>query len=248
MVVVVSAADFVKVRMGLVSSSAAARLDKFGLSRAEDAEDDTNHLFSVTTQFPVACHIRYQNAAGVTDRVITIRKVTRQQGDLLLWCWCHKRSALRTFRVDRIVELICIASGQVFDRPEDFLRELDMIPHWASPEAAALALCQPEVNLLTIVGAADGLFDPDEQDVVVGFVFDTAGSLDLDEQVIRRRIAAYVPDLGAYEAALSHLPKLTPARRSSLMHALRRLIDSDGVCAREEQFFAAEIEDALAST
>ena len=51
--------------------------------------------------------MRYVDAGGrETDRVIWPLRVTEQRGQLYLIAHCYQRDDLRTFRLDRVVELI----------------------------------------------------------------------------------------------------------------------------------------------
>jgi proteasome accessory factor B len=51
--------------------------------------------------------MRYVDARGhETDRVVQPLRVREQKGLLYLVAHCYQREALRTFRLDRVVELV----------------------------------------------------------------------------------------------------------------------------------------------
>ncbi len=104
-------------------------------------------------------------------------------------CWCHAAQDVRTFWAHQIREVFCVVTGEVHEDAVAFFSQHPMLVEPRDPEGYALKVCQHEVNLLTIVGAADGAFDPDEQDRVLMHVFDRMPDLRLDEDVLRHRLA-----------------------------------------------------------
>lgn len=63
-------------------------------------------------------HLRYRSAADeVTERLIDPYGVAFQSGHWYLLCWDHLRSALRTFRLDRMLEIG--VTTEAFQRPDN---------------------------------------------------------------------------------------------------------------------------------
>lgn len=60
--------------------------------------------------------IHYEDAKGnVSEREINVRAITDKNGVTYLKAYCHARRAMRTFRLDRVVEVIDLGTGEVID-------------------------------------------------------------------------------------------------------------------------------------
>lgn len=61
------------------------------------------------------CNITYEDSGGnVSLRRVTCRKLSDRAAVLYLQGFCHERQALRTFRVDRMTEVACGSTREVF--------------------------------------------------------------------------------------------------------------------------------------
>jgi hypothetical protein len=193
---------------------------------------------------PAAVHLVYRGDSGeVTERVVTI--LTAWRTDLVVYfkARCHLRRALRTFRADHIVELVCLATGEAPDDPAAWIvdhalyegeHELDYTPH-------ALRSCRDELALLAYVGGADGNFDEREVDVAVDYVM-----MSTEREIDRDRAARYIRRLTPSIADLHdhvHALALHPDRWPRLTRSMRRLVDCDEDVCVEEQIALSEISD-----
>jgi len=163
---------------------------------------------------------------------------------------CHYRAALRSFIASRMVEVTDLATGEVHeDGLSYFLAHPMLKPPTPdslaslSDEILALQECRDEVIVLTFVGAADGLLDPDEMDEIVRHVFDRYDA-PLEEHEVRRRAAAFVPDERAFYRALDRIAAGAGDARA-LMRSLRKVVDADGEIDAEEIAFVDEISRRL---
>lgn len=197
---------------------------------------------------PAVIMIRYHSSHGeVSERAVAIHHVWRDAGELYLQGVCQLRHALRTFRVDRIEELTCLATGEVSDRPADWLAHhaflqiadaADYTPH-------ALRGCRDQLAVLAFVARADGCLDPDEVEVCCDLVM-----LSTEKQIDRAHVGRYLKRLtptavdleGAVDRLSRHAEKWDALRR-----AMRRLVDADRVWPIEEQLSVQEIEDLHAA-
>ena len=192
-------------------------------------------------------HLTYVDGEGSESvRIVTLRRIDPTSDGLKLFCWCHSAQANRQFRVDRIREVFCVTSGEVYDAPAQYFVEHPMLADPRDPEAYALAVCRHEVNLLTIVAAADGILCEDEQERILIHVYDRMAHVELDEGLLRRRLAKIVPDTAAFEAAMIRMGRFRDGDASSLMRTMRKLVDADGRIAPEEMTFVSEIQTRLA--
>lgn len=114
-------------------------------------------------------------------------------------------------------------------------------------KATPCACAVTKLEVLAIVAAADGLFDEGEQDRIVIHVFDRVPEIQLDEAILRHRLALHVPDVDAYENAMYRMSRFQSGDPVALLRSLRKLIDADGQVSVEETMFANEIQARLSA-
>jgi hypothetical protein len=219
----------------------AARLGKAIRDGADDQHPEAP--LDAAPALPTAVHLVYEGSSReVTERVVTLLKAWRHNGFVYFSGRCHLRKAIRTFRADHVVELICLATGEVPSDPAQWIighalfegDQDDYTPH-------ALRLCRDELALLAYVGRADGFFDPDEVEIAVDYVM-----MSTDKEINRDKAAKYIRRL---QPSLADLPDHVRAldrrdeRWARLSRVMRRLIDADRVVSIEEQTAWSEIEN-----
>lgn len=241
---------FIRVREALAAAAAARRLEAvYGrtANRLCGPEAAPTPPADLLVDTPVTYHLQYGDGQGEHSlRVVTVQRIDPDPSGLKLWCWCHAAGAMRQFRADRIREVFCIVTGEVFDDAVSYFSNHPMLTSPQDPEGYALAVCRHEVNILVAVGAADGCFDPDEQDRVLIHVYDRMPDLDLDEHLLRRRIAKLAPDCRAFDTALWRMSRFRHGDPKALLRSMRKLVDADGQIADEEQAFVHEVTARLA--
>lgn len=203
--------------------------------------DEIPESTEATPALPTAIHLVYEGSEGDSERVVTLLTAWRTGDVVYFKARCHLRRAIRTFRADRVLELICLATGEVPDDPAAWIAEHALFEGELTPDYTphALRLCRDELALLAFVGASDGVFDEDEVEVAVDYVM-MSTERDIDRDLAARhirRLAPSIADLGDHLAALSRHQDRWPR----LTRAMRRLVDSDRFLAPEEQIAWAEI-------
>jgi hypothetical protein len=241
---------FVKTRAALAQRRATALfVDRRGRALQTAANDDEEMTASNAgepTGTPIVYGIVYRDTKGnVSERTVTLRWIEFRQDHLLLHCTCHLRQMQRSFRADRIVEVYDITTGEVFDDPITFFQTHPILAP-EHPEDISIKTCKYELTILTTVGAADGLFDPDEQDQVLIHVYDRCIDLPLSEEKLRRKLALFAPDEVVFWGALKQMSQFRKGDPRLLLRTLRRLVDADGRLAPEEVAFVSEIQGSLA--
>jgi hypothetical protein len=209
-----------------------------------DGEDDDHppELDGASPALPTTIHLVYERSSGErTERVVTLLSAWRTDEVVYFKARCHLRRALRTFRADYVVELVCLATGEVPDDPQSWIvdhalyegeHELDYTPH-------ALRVCRDELAILAYVGGADGTFHENEIDVAVDHVM-----MSTDREIDRDLAARYISRLSPSAADLhDHIRAMArhPERWPRLTRSMRRLVDGDRVVAVEEQVAWSEI-------
>lgn len=212
----------------------------------EDSEAMAARGAEVVDVVPAVFHLTYEDSGGqVSERVVTVRRIERKLSGFYLHGFCHLRRATRCFAVDRVVECFDITTGELFGDPATFFGNHPLYTDPRQPEQEAIRLCRHELNILTVVGACDGLFDPDEQDLVLRHVYDRADHLTLDEATVRSALALMAPDRAAFDGALWQMGRFKAGDPVALRRSLRKLVDSDGVLDEAEVIFVRAIEEQL---
>lgn len=243
----ISLSQFAGVRAALAQRVADARFLSFGRGSSAPHEDDgdmcaSNQGFETA---PAVFHLSYDGPTGFSERVVRVNRVrVSDSGALILQGVCHLRSANRSFSVERIVDMFDAATGEVIRDPREYLANHPLFDGRANPLGTALQLVRHEINLLTVVGAADGLFDPEEQDVLLVHLFNRCDHLDLNEQAVRQALAQIAPDQDSFASSLRQMRR-GAGDASALKRTLRKLVDADGLIAPEEIVFVSEIERIL---
>ena len=244
---VISAADFVQVRQTLAGQAAAAKAALKGRPVFGDfaAETAPSRIGKATP--PLTYHLTYRDADDViTQRIITLQRLDPDRSGMKLICWCHGAQANRCFAISGIVEVFDVTTGEVHTDPEIFFATHPLLTDPNDPEAYALKVCKHEVNVLVTIGAADGRFDPDEQDKVLVHIFDRLPDTAMNEDVLRARLCLFTPDLTAFNAALHQMARFRRGDPTMLMRTMRKLVEADGRITPEEHIFVLEVNRHLA--
>ena len=244
----VSLDHFVTVKTALGTQAAATRfLNVGGKASAADVEDSVEMAGStnVAETAPVVFHLTYQDAArNVSQRIVTVRKIETGRSGPLLLCFCHLRQRARRFSLDRVLEVFDASTGEVHSNPTVFFLNHPLLTVAESHEDRAFRLCSDDLTILTVVGAADGRFDPDEQDQLLIHVFDRYEDGVLDEDLLRRRLSLLAPDHASFFASLS---RVRPENGRLLRRSSRKIVDADGVIDPAELAFVETIEAHLSN-
>lgn len=245
----ISAVDFVQVRAAMVAQAAA--LKAATLSRPIAIGRDAGEMLLAAGDCdaaPLIYHLTYIDQGGFESRrIVTLQRLDPDRSGLKLICWCHAARARRCFSVAGIVEVFDVVTGEVHDDAKAFFANHPMLIEPNDPVDYALRVCRHEVNVLVTVGAADGRFDPDEQDKVIMHVFDRLPDVAMDEALMRDRLCRLAPDVGAFEAAMLQMSRFRRGDPVALMRSLRKLIDADGRITPEEAIFAEEVQARLSA-
>ncbi len=242
----VSLDHFVTVKAALGTQAAATRfLNVGGKASTADAEDSVEMAVACdgAETAPIVFHLVYEDAAGnVSQRIVTVRKIETARSGPMLLCFCHLRLRARRFSLDRVLEVFDVSTGEVHRDPVAFFLAHPLLTVAESHEDRAFHLCSDDLTILTVVGAADGRFDPYEQDQLLVHVFDRYEDGALDEDLLRGRLSLLTPDHASFFRSLS---RVRPKDGRLLRRSLRRIVDADGVIDPAELAFVETIEGRL---
>jgi len=237
---------FVAVKAALATQAAATRfLDVGGKRSTAQAEDSVEMAGAddAPDTAPIVFHLVYEDSAGnLSQRIVTVRKIETGRSAPMLLCFCHLRQRARRFSLDRVLEVFDVSTGEVHSDPVAFFLNHPLLMVAESHEDRAFRLCSDDLTILTVVGAADGRFDPDEQDQLLVHVFDRYEDGALDENVLRGRLSLLTPDHASFFQSLS---RVRSEDGRLLRRSLRRIVDADGQLDPAELAFVETIEGHL---
>jgi len=232
--------------LAAAADARAARLaEALGRRQGGEGDESIEPPARAAPAIPTAVHLVYESSGGDTsERVVTLLSAWETDGAVYFSGRCHLRQAQRTFRADRVVELVCLATGEAPDDPQAWLREhglfagereSDYTPH-------ALRLCRDELAVLAYVAKADGHLDPDELEVALDhLMMSTERDIDRDRAArYLKRLSPSAADMPAHLAAIAR--RLN--RWDPLMRSIRRLVDADHDLHIAEQIAVAELGEA----
>lgn len=193
---------------------------------------------------PSIVFVVYENAAGEgSRRAVTLAQVWVDGGVVYFRGYCHLADAVRSFRADRVQELVCLATGEVTDRPVEWLQAHALMGAADDRLATQRAIrqCKDELILLALVGHSDGRLDPSEVEVAIDHVM-MACDDDIDRDLaasVLRKLRPYPDNLADVIGRLSR----NESRWPILARSMRRLILADGEIHANEQVAWAEVQD-----
>lgn len=245
-----TAETFAKARQTLAGAAAIRQVRRLRgpsqLARLPDFASEQAPSASPSDSAALIYHLTYADADGQdSTRVVTLRRIDPDRNGLKLLCWCHAANSVRQFRVDRVREVFCIITGEVFDDAQHYFTSHPMLNSPRDPEAYALSVCKHEVNLLTILAASDGHVHEAEMDRIIMHVWDRVPHLNLNQDILRLRLSKLVPDVAAFDAALLRIGKFKDGDPVALKRSMRKLVDADGHLTAEEIEFVTEIQQRL---
>ena len=215
-------------------------------------ETDDDELIPVAafTTPPMLVFMAYRDSKGQESaRHVTIYKVAPKAGHYMLRGQCHERKAWRTFRSDRVVELVTPADGEVFEDADAFVREYLLAESAHDSPAAALdaafARCTDLMVALSFLARCDGHYDDREQEVIWHVLGARCWDIDYDPSAAARRIALLRPDFDDFIEAVERLVEEGDESALTLARGAVNVVNADRQLSVEEQRFMAELADVL---
>jgi hypothetical protein len=202
-----------------ISGRAFKRASGLGLAIGSNGDEgDAREGEGLATE-PALAHISYVDATGTeSDRLVTIRRITDgRDNQKMLQAFCHMRSELRSFRVDRIETLVDVNTGEVFD-------DAASIEQWLTKRSPTdLAPALNGLTVLAFIAAADDHTSDEEIAIMARFASRVAPNVSIPAD-FAQRIARFTPDPDAVKTALAAVSKTHAA---AFAEALQDIVDSD---------------------
>lgn len=186
--------------------------------------------------------LHYRDSRGAESRRrITIREIRIKQDVLHVWAFCHEREAARLFRVDRIMDLMDLKTGEL----------VDVIPFCSGlaqedTTRAALRELRQEIAVLAFVARCDGYFHELENAAIVEHVLDRRN---YDPAIRQDELASEIGKVRAdshlFESGVVAIGRMGETRLRQFERAIIRVIDADGVIHPTEHAIAENLVDLI---
>ncbi|RIK91876.1 MAG: hypothetical protein DCC73_14510 [Proteobacteria bacterium] len=215
---------------------------------SDDVDEDAPDGRLVGEGYSKALFISYVDAKGVkSERRISVNKLKQtKDGKLILVAYCYEREARRSFRVDRIIEMIDLLTGEIFENQRIkealFSHFIPLVNQTA--EDRVIGMCKDEMMVLAFLARCDGHYHSEEEAIIVSFISEKCFEEDFDDAEMRRRIKDLYPDKSEYFAAIDRISQREKEKRRLAKYAVR-LIEADGTITDHEHSFILEINNSM---
>lgn len=223
-----------------------------------EVEDDAPVIAAPTELEPIAgysCLISYASASGApSERQISCSRLELSGGVSYLRAHCHLRGKQRVFRIDRIVEVVDLHTGEVTQDATSFFGrfvigfQTESAYHWGLSPKQRVDLVAA-LNVLAFLARVDGRFHPREAAAIEAFACGYWMRAELRGDPPINDIVAYAdrlkPDAEIFYVALERAAG-QPTIRAMLPRAIVAVIEADGVITPEEHRYAQRVSDFLA--
>lgn len=200
--------------------------------------------------------IEYEDSKGKrTQRVISCRQYLQADHKDYLKAFCHHRSAMRSFRLDRIVDVYDPLTGESLSPVEAFFAQFAPDRTQSSGLTWGLSVSRRAdlvalINALVFLARSDQEYHPSERMVleraVTSFWLRLEILSDLDCEPILEFADKVSPDSELFWVALHQL-KTDPQLVEIFRRSGQQLIEVDGVVKDIEAYWAMEFEDFFRS-
>ncbi len=202
----------------------------------------------------IACQIVYRDSKGrSSERRVSCQRLDLAASVLYLHAYCHERGAYRQFRADRVVMVVDLGSGEIFDPGILFFerfspdREQEVGTSWGLPPKRKATLLAG-LNVLAFLARCDGRLHELEMEEIETFAArywlraELPGDPPMD--VISERVASLRPDVETFYVSLDRT--LSDRVMSGILaRSAQAVIEADGFIHEKENYWGGEVLSAL---
>ena len=187
----------------------------------------------------------YKDSSGAhTRRVVQVKTVTFRDDVHYLFGWCELRNAMRSFRIDRIVEIVDMRTGEVADEAQAYLAPLISLARPSSTPRrrdATDSVIAESVNGLIVLlyfANSDGELHPKERDVLWTYLNWQKERCSIKGGLRRPSVDALMrtmfPTTDQFAEALEALTSSESIHAQFVLNRLPEVINADGQADDEE--------------
>ncbi|CAN1564760.1 terB_like domain containing protein [Caulobacteraceae bacterium] len=179
----------------------------------------------------IDCFLEYEDANGyVSSRSIAVSRVIEVKNKWFLSCFCHERREPRWFRLDRVIELIDLSTGEVVADPLNWVKE--HLGHGYNERS--IEVLASEVTVLLALSCSDGKVIEDELDFIKLHI-DRSEIVPVHSVVFTDKALAVtsINERTLYEA-LRVIKHCDSEQKRKLMRSARQVVEADGILHANE--------------
>ena len=229
--------------------------------RGEDEDDDIGSpavtVLDVGPLSTVRLALHYQNEKGIrSHRVIQYRSIQVRDNDRYLWGFCDLRKKVCCFRIDRILEMVDMRTGEVAENPLTYLAPLIELAKPLKPHKRRKAtdgLLAESVNGLVVLlyfAHADGELHPDEREILWHYLDWQRERCSLKGSVAKPAIDALMrtmfPTTDQFAEAVEGLVAAENNHAQFVLDRVPEIIDADGQLHEDEVTRWQQLRELLA--
>ncbi len=202
------------------------------------------------------CIISYRDSKGrESERRITCQRLDDAAGIAYIYAYCHERAAVRQFRVDRIVYVADLLTGEIEESASSFFSRFGVGQRQRSPVGWGLSVRSRAdllagLNALVFMARCDKEWHRAERATIEDFVSsywlraELRGQPPMDD--IMRHVDRLAPDPEAFFVSLTRCQQ-SPLLAATIRRRMAAVIDADGVLHDAESFWGGKVDDFFRS-
>lgn len=202
---------------------------------------------TIATALSVAVGFIYWDEENrLVDRIITIRRLIRHHGDIIIDAFCHDIAVPRMIPFSRGVRLYDIQTLAPYEEPRDFL--LHRIAgvsaegkYQDSRLADVLSVVRYDLAALAFAAKADFEKSDFENHLILKYISQRCPTIDFDEQEMLDYISMLVPDEQSFYESVDVIVKQSKHTTVLFAQTFLKLILSDGFIHENERELLAEL-------
>ncbi len=198
--------------------------------------------------------LSYKDEDGkISNRRVSICRVSNSKGgNVILSCYCYEAKEPRTFRLDRIIEVVDPETGEIISDHHEILEKFALIARHRldDPEYAttrALRENRHALNVLVFLGRCDGRLHFSEIDVIFHYLMDVCFEYQIDDEKVRRHINRIYPSVDVYLNSVRKVWDQGKDRYSKVVRYACEMIDADEIVNDDEFKFIQDLKEAKAA-
>lgn len=182
----------------------------------------------------------------LVDRIITVRRIFRRKGGLLIDAFCHDIMLPRLIALSRVVRLYNMRSLRPYEDPTDFLlHHIAGLKPDKKPKdnifAAVMSVVRYDLAILAFAARSDFEKNDIENQLILKYVYERCPTIDFDEAEVLDYIAMLVPDEQSFYEAIEIMVQEPYDVILLFMQTFVKMILSDGVIHENERELLAEL-------
>lgn len=206
-------------------------------------------------------HIKYcDDKGGISLRNVKVKAFSIKQGVSYFDAYCELRSAHRSFRIDKIKEVIDLRSGEVFDDPaflfkpfvdlcEADSKEMKDRKAWVTI-SAIIHVIGNELRVLIAIAEADGKFGLKERKLLLKYASERSADLNIkmgevERSILNRWMQLQMPDENIVRECIHRMASRRYISFEELCEVAEIVATIDGEVTDDERVMLDRIMNAI---